>query len=294
MRIGILSKGSRIYSTKRIRNTARERGHIVIVYNPLKCQLNLGQSQHSIYYNGRKIKPPDVLIPRIGASLTNYGISVVRQFQILGSRVINDSDAISRSRDKMRALQILDYEGIHIPKTVMARNPNQLSRALQLTGGPPAVLKLIEGTQGIGVILSETKESFESTLDTLWNLGQDILIQQFVAESRGRDIRAFVVGDRVVAAMKREAAPEEFRANIHRGGTGKRVVLTKIQEETAIRATKVLGLEVSGVDFFDIPGEPIIIELNSSPGLQGIERTTGVDVAKEIIRYAEKAFASSD
>jgi len=294
MRIGILSKGSRIYSTKRIRNTARARGHTVVVFNPLKCQLNLGRYQHSIYYNGRKVKPPDVLIPRIGASLTNYGISVVRQFQILGSKALNDSDSISRSRDKMRALQILAYEGIHIPKTVMARNPNQLNRALQLTGGPPAVLKLIEGTQGIGVILSESKESFESTLDTLWNLGQDILIQQFIAESRGRDIRAFVVGDKVVAAMKREAAAEEFRANIHRGGTGKKVVLSKIQEETAIKATKVLGLEVAGVDFFDIPGEPIIIELNSSPGLQGIERASGVDVAAEIIKYAEKAIESSD
>ena len=292
MRIGILSKGSRIYSTKRIRDTARKRGHTVVILNPLKCQLNLMRYQHSIYYNGRKTKPPDVLISRIGASLTNYGISVVRQFEILGSKVLNNADSISRSRDKMRALQILANEGIHIPKTVMARSPNQLIRALQLTDGPPAVLKLIEGTQGIGVILSESKQSFESTLDTLWNLGQDILIQQFVAESRGRDIRAFVIGDRVVAAMRREAAPEEFRANIHRGGTGKNVVLTEIQEETAVKATKVLGLEVAGVDFFDIPGEPIIIELNSSPGLQGIEKTTGVDVAAEIIKHAEAVAAS--
>ena len=244
--------------------------------------------QHSIYYSGRKVNPPDVLIPRIGASLTNYGISVVRQFDILGSKVLNDADSISRSRDKMRALQILAYEGIHIPKTVMARNPNQLVRALQLTNGPPTILKLIEGTQGIGVILSETRESFESTLDTLWNLGQDILIQQFVAESRGKDIRAFVVGGKVVAAMKREAAPEEFRANIHRGGSGKAVKLTKIQKETAIKAAEVLGLGVAGVDFFDIPGEPIVIEVNSSPGLQGIEKASGVDVAEEIIKYAER------
>ena len=288
MRIGILSKGSRIYSTKRIRDAARKRGHRVIVFNPLKCQLNLMRYQHSIYYSGRKVNPPDVLIPRIGASLTNYGISVVRQFDILGSKVLNDADSISRSRDKMRALQILAYEGIHIPKTVMARNPNQLVRALQLTNGPPTILKLIEGTQGIGVILSETRESFESTLDTLWNLGQDILIQQFVAESRGKDIRAFVVGGKVVAAMKREAAPEEFRANIHRGGSGKAVKLTKIQKETAIKAAEVLGLGVAGVDFFDIPGEPIVIEVNSSPGLQGIEKASGVDVAEEIIKYAER------
>jgi len=287
MRLGILSKGSRIYSTKRIREAARNRGHRVITLNPLKCQLNLMRYQHSIYYSGRKVNPPDVLIPRIGASLTNYGISVVRQFEILGSHLLNSADSISRSRDKMRALQLLAAEGIHIPKTVMARNPNQLVRALQLTGGPPTILKLIEGTQGIGVILSETRQSFESTLDTLWNLGQDILIQQFMAESKGRDIRAFVINGKVVAAMKREAAAEEFRANIHRGGTGKMVTLSSIQEETAIRATEILGLGIAGVDFFDIPGEPIIIELNSSPGLQGIERASGVDVATEIIKYAE-------
>ena len=289
MRLGILSKGSRIYSTKRIREAARNRGHRVITLNPLKCQLNLMRYQHSIYYSGRKVNPPDVIIPRIGATLTNYGISVVRQFEILGSKVLNSADSISRSRDKMRALQLLAAEGIHIPKTVMARNPNQLVRALQLTGGPPTILKLIEGTQGIGVILSETRQSFESTLDTLWNLGQDILIQQFMAESKGRDIRAFVINGKVVAAMKREAAAEEFRANIHRGGTGKMVTLSSIQEETAIRATKIIGLGIAGVDFFDIPGEPIIIELNSSPGLQGIERASGVDVATEIIKYAESA-----
>jgi len=176
MRLAILSKGSRIYSTKRIREAARNRGHRVITLNPLKCQLNLMRYQHSIYYSGQKVKPPDVLIPRIGATLTNYGISVVRQFEIIGTNVLNSADSISRSRDKMRALQLLAAEGIHIPKTVMARNPNQLVRALQLTGGPPAILKLIEGTQGIGVILSETKQSFESTLDTLWNLGQDIAV----------------------------------------------------------------------------------------------------------------------
>lgn len=287
MRLAILSKGSRIYSTKRIREAARHRGHRVITLNPLKCQLNLMRYQHSIYYSGHKVKPPDVLIPRIGATLTNYGISVVRQFEILGTNVLNSADSISRSRDKMRALQLLAAEGIHIPKTVMARNPNQLVRALQLTGGPPAILKLIEGTQGIGVILSETKQSFESTLDTLWNLGQDILIQQFIADSKGRDIRAFVVNGKVVAAMKREAAAEEFRANIHRGGTGKMVVLSSIQEEGALKATEILGLGIAGVDFFDIPGEPIIIELNSSPGLQGIEKATGVDIATEIIKYAE-------
>ena len=287
MRLGILSKGSRIYSTKRIREAARNRGHRVITYNPLKCQLNLMRYQHSIYYSGRKVNPPDVIVPRIGASLTNYGISVVRQFEILGANVLNSADSISRSRDKMRSLQLLAAEGIHIPKTVMARNPNQLVRALQLTDGPPVILKLIEGTQGIGVIISETKESFESTLDTLWNLGQDILIQQFIADSKGRDIRAFVINGKVVAAMKREAAAEEFRANIHRGGTGKIVVLSSIQEETAVRATEILGLGIAGVDFFDTPGEPIIIELNSSPGLQGIELTTGVDVATEIIKYAE-------
>lgn len=293
MRLGILSKGSRIYSTKRIRDAARSRGHRVITLNPLKCQLNLMRYQHSIYYSGRKVNPPDVLIPRIGATLTNYGISVVRQFEILGSKVLNSADSISRSRDKMRALQLLAAEGIHIPKTVMARNPNQLVRALQLTGGPPIILKLIEGTQGIGVILSETRQSFESTLDTLWNLGQDILIQQFMAESKGRDIRAFVINGKVVAAMKREAAAEEFRANIHRGGTGKMVTLSSIQEETAIRATEIIGLGIAGVDFFDIPGEPIIIELNSSPGLQGIERASGVDVATEIIKYAEFALENN-
>ncbi|TFB11051.1 RimK family alpha-L-glutamate ligase [Candidatus Marinimicrobia bacterium MT.SAG.2] len=293
MRLGILSKGSRIYSTKRIREAARNRGHRVITLNPLKCQLNLMRYQHSIYYSGRKVNPPDVIIPRIGATLTNYGISVVRQFEILGSKVLNSADSISRSRDKMRALQLLAAEGIHIPKTVMARNPNQLVRALQLTGGPPTILKLIEGTQGIGVILSETRQSFESTLDTLWNLGQDILIQQFMAESKGRDIRAFVINGKVVAAMKREAAAEEFRANIHRGGTGKMVTLSSIQEETAIRATEIIGLGIAGVDFFDIPGEPIIIELNSSPGLQGIERASGVDVATEIIKYAEFALENN-
>lgn len=288
MRILLLSRRRSLYSTKRLVETARRMGHRATVLDPLNCFLVCGGSAPSIYHrNGhRRLEDVDIVMPRIGASITEYGLAVVRQFSIMGVPIINNSVPIARSRDKLRSLQLLSQHDIDIPRTVMARSPSQIERALLAVGGPPAVVKLIQGTQGVGVLLAETLPALEAILDTLWGLGQNILIQEFIAESRGRDTRALVVGGRVVAAMQRTARVGEFRSNIHRGGAGRAITLPEEFEKVAIKATEVMGLQVAGVDLLASKAGPKVIEINSSPGFEGLEAATGKNIALEILSYA--------
>ena len=287
MRILLLSRKRTLYSTRRLVETARRMGHRVTVLDPLNCFLVCGRKSLSIYHRNshRRLDDIDVVLPRIGASITEYGLAVVRQFSIMGVPIVNNSVPIARSRDKLRSLQLLSQHDIEIPRTVMARSPSQIGRALEAVGGPPVVLKLIQGSQGVGVMLAETLPALEAILDTLWGLGQNILIQEFIAESKGRDIRALVVGGRVVAAMRRTARVGEFRSNIHRGGAGRAVKLAPDFEEIAIKATEVMGLQVAGVDMLESRSGPKVIEINSSPGFEGLEAATGQDIAAEILEY---------
>ena len=294
MRILLLSRKRTLYSTKRLVETARQMGHRAIVLDPLNCSLVCGGNRPSIYHRNehRRLSEVDIVISRIGASITEYGLAVVRQFSIMGIPIVNNSVPIARSRDKLRSLQLLSQHGIDIPLTVMARSPSQIARALEAVGGPPVVIKLIQGTQGVGVMLAETLPSLEAILDTLWGLGQNILLQEFIAESRGKDIRALVVGGRVVAAMQRTARVGEFRSNIHRGGAGRALRLEPDYEKVAIKATEVMGLQVAGVDLLESKSGPKVIEINSSPGFEGLEAATGKNIAVEILAYAV-AYAES-
>ena len=287
MKLLILSRRRSLYSTRRFVETARAGGHRPMVVDPLNCFLVCG-SRPSIYHkNSRKrLDDVDVVLPRIGASITEYGLAVVNHFEILGVPVVNGAQAIAQSRDKLRSLQILAQHHIDIPKTVMARTPAQIERALQEVGGPPVILKLIQGAQGIGVMLAETQTSLEAILDTLWGLGQNILIQEFIPESRGRDIRAIVVGGEVVAAMRRVARVGEFRSNIHRGGEGRLVRLSAEYERVAIEAARVTGLLLAGVDMLESRSGPKVIEINSSPGFEGLEAATKQDIAGTILDFA--------
>ena len=288
MLITILSRRRSLYSTRRLVQTATHSGHETLVLDPLHCDLVLGKKAPEIFYRGLDGRLPDidVVLPRIGASITEAGLAVVNQFDMQGVPLINNSQPIARSRDKLRALQLLARAGIDIPKTVMARHPSQVRAALEIVGGPPAILKLVRGTQGIGVILAETEQMMQQVLETFWSLGMKILIQEFIEESEGRDVRALVVGPRVVAAMRRQARVGEFRSNVHRGGTGVAVDLPEAYKATALRATRVMGLQVAGVDMLESREGPKVVEVNSSPGFEGLERCTGTDVASAIIDYA--------
>jgi len=288
VRLLILSRRATLYSTRRLLEAAASLGHEGVVVDPLECWLVCGRREPVVYYGAskRKVAGFDVVLPRIGSSITDYGLAVVNQFDMLGVPVVNMAYAIGRSRDKLRSLQFLSRHDIDIPRTVMARSPNQIARALEAVGGPPVILKLIQGTQGVGVMLAETLPALEAILDTLWGLGQNILIQEFVAESRGRDIRALVAGGRVVAAMRRTARVGEFRSNIHRGGLGKLITLTEDYQRVAVNACQVMGLHVAGVDLLESKEGPKVIEINSSPGFEGLEAATGTDIAREILEYA--------
>jgi len=288
MRILILSRRRSLYSTRRLVETARKLGHRAIVIDPLDCFIVCGRRSPTIYHKSarRRLDRMDVVLPRIGASITEYGLAVVRQFSIMGVPIVNNSVPIARSRDKLRSLQLLSQHDIDIPRTVMARSPSQIGRALESVGGPPVVLKLIQGTQGVGVMLAETLPALEAILDTLWGLGQNILIQEFIAESRGRDIRALVVGGRVVAAMRRTARMGEFRSNIHRGGLGRIIELGEDYQRVAVKACEVMGLHVAGVDLLESKEGPKVIEINSSPGFEGLEGATGRDIARDILEYS--------
>ncbi|HEV8376368.1 MAG TPA: RimK family alpha-L-glutamate ligase [Candidatus Polarisedimenticolia bacterium] len=288
MKIAILSRKRTLYTTGRFIETARSMGHEPVVLDPVKCFLVLARRSPRIYYGAadRPLPPMDLVIPRIGASVTEHGLAVVNQFDMMGVPIVNNSQPIARSRDKLRCFQLLTRKNINIPRTVMAREPHQIGPALEAVGGPPVVLKLIRGTQGIGVILAETEQAVLSVLDTLWSLGQSILIQEFISESEGKDIRALVVGNRVVTAMRRQARFGEFRSNIHRGGGGTIVDLDDDYRRAAVQATQVLGLQVAGVDLLESHEGPKVMEINSSVGFEGLEKATGLDIARIILEYA--------
>ncbi len=288
MKIAVLSRGPRLYSTRRLKEAAIARGHEAKVLNTLSFSIEVEQGQPSLYYKHRKLSDYDAVIPRVGASVTFFGTAVVRQFEQMGVFCVNPSHAISVSRDKLRALQVLSRHRVGIPKTLFVRHAREILPGIERMGGPPVVVKLLEGTQGIGVILAETTGVAEAIIETLSGPAKmSVLLQQFVKESKGRDIRAFVVGDRVVAAMRRTAQGDEFRSNIHRGGSADVVKLDAEYERTAIHAAQILGLRVAGVDMLEGEKGPILMEVNSSPGLEGIEAATGIDVAGEIIQLIE-------
>ncbi len=267
---------------------ARARGHHVTVADPLAFQIVVSRGKPTLLLGDRPVGDVDLVIPRIGASITNYGLAVVRQFDMMGIPVLNSAVAIARSRDKLRALQLLTRKNIDVPTTVCARSPAGIEKALELVGGTPAIVKLQQGTQGIGTMIAETPQAVSSLLETLWGLSQDIIVQEYIRESKGRDIRAIIVGNRVIASMRRTAKAGEFRSNLHRGGLAMKVSLPPLYRKTAIEATRVIGLDVAGVDMLEGTHGPKILEINSSPGLEGIERASGIDVASALIRYAER------
>lgn len=294
MRALILSRKASLYATRRLAEATRASGHEVQVADPLACWLVCGRKDPAVYLGraAERVSDVDVVIPRVGTGGAEHALSVVNQFDMMGVPVLNMAYAIGRSRDKLRSLQFLSRHDIDIPKTALVRNPAQVDEALALVGGPPVVLKLLQGTHGIGVMLAETESALESILYTLWALGHAILVQEFVAESRGRDVRALVVGDRVVAAMRRVAPVGEFRSNIHRGSVGTAIELPDDYARVAIESARIMGLHVAGVDMLESRGGPRVVEINASPGFEGLERATGVDVAGEIVRYAV-AYAGS-
>jgi ribosomal protein S6--L-glutamate ligase len=287
VRLLLLSRSASLYSTGRLVLAARARGHEVTVADPLDFHIVISKGRPSLYLGDMPAPAVDMVIPRIGASITNYGLAVVRQFDMMGVPVLNTAIAVARSRDKLRAMQLLTRKHIDVPTTVCARTPDAVPVALGLIG-TPSIVKLQQGTQGIGTMIAETPQAVSSLLETLWAMGQDIILQEYIAESRGRDLRVIVVGRRVIAAMRREAKSGEFRSNLHRGGLGTRVRLDPRYAQVAVAAVKVMGLEVAGVDMLESRNGPKILEINSSPGLEGIERTSGVDVAGAIIRHAER------
>jgi ribosomal protein S6--L-glutamate ligase len=288
LRIAILSQGPQLYSTQRLVEAATARGHDVKVINPLKCYMNINMRQPSIHIGGKELAPFDAVIPRIGASITFYGSAVLRQFEMMGVYTINDSVGLSRSRDKLRSMQLLSRKGIGLPITGFANKPSDIPDLIDMVGGAPLVVKLLEGTQGIGVVLAETRKAAESVLEAFMGLKANIMVQEYIKEANGADIRCFVLGDKVIAAMKRQAKPGEFRSNLHRGGTATLIKLTPEERSTAIRAAKTMGLNLAGVDLLRSNHGPVVMEVNSSPGLEGIEAATQKDVANAIIEFIEK------
>jgi ribosomal protein S6--L-glutamate ligase len=284
--VGILSRNRKLHSTRRLVEAARSHGQRVRVYDTLRCQLVVARDDPRIFYEGEPIGRVGVVIPRIGASITGYGLSVVNQFDMMGVPVLNNSVPIARSRDKLRALQLLSRFGIDIPRTVMCRFREEVPLAVEQVGGLPCIVKLIQGTQGVGVLIASTMDEVQGMLDTLWTLGQEILLQELIAESKGRDVRALVVGDRVVAAMRRTAKQGEFRSNLHRGGEAEAVELPRAYSDVAVQAARVIGLEVAGVDMLESKAGPKIMEVNSSPGFEGLEDATGIDCAGAIVEHA--------
>lgn len=288
MRVVILSRDASLYSTRRLKEAGENRGHEVRVIDHLRCYMNITSHNPKVMYQGKPLEDIDAVIPRIGASNTFYGTAVVRQFEIMGVFTANESQSISRSRDKLRCLQILSRKGIGLPVTGFAHSTKDIDGLLEIVGGAPLVIKLLEGTQGIGVVLAETQQAATSVIEAFRGLDANILVQEFIKEAGGMDIRCFVIGEKVVAAMKRQGAPGEFRSNLHRGGSAARIRLTPEERSTAIRAAKAMGLRVAGVDLLRSNHGPVIMEVNSSPGLEGIENATGIDVAGKIIDFLEK------
>lgn len=288
MKVLILSREGASYSTRRLREACVVRGHGVKVLDTLKFTVSVEGGEPDLFYRNRHLSHYDAVIPRIGASITFYGTAVVRQFEQMGVFTVNTSHAISVSRDKLRALQVLSRHHLGIPATIYVKDRDSVLPAIERLGGAPVVIKLLEGTQGVGVILAESIKVAQAIIETLQSAKQNVLIQRFISESRGRDIRAFVVGGRVVAAMRRVAKGDEFRSNVHRGGHAEKVQLDGVYERTAVRAAQIMGLRVAGVDMLESNEGPLVMEVNSSPGLEGIETTTGIDVAGAIIEHIEE------
>lgn len=288
MKIAILSRKTSLYSTSRLKAAAEKRGHQVRVIDYLRCYMNITAHNPQVIYQGVKLEGVDAIIPRIGASKTFYGTAVVRQFEMMGVFCANTSQAIARSRDKLRCMQLLARKGIGLPVTGFAHSPKDVAGVIEAVGGAPLVIKLLEGTQGIGVVLAETHDAAESVIEAFRGLDANILVQEYIAESRGTDLRCFVVGGKVVAAMSRHARDGEFRANLHRGGDACKVKLTPEERTVAIRAAKAMGLGIAGVDVLRSNHGPVVIEVNSSPGLEGIEQATNRDIASKVIEYLEK------
>ncbi|MEM9209194.1 MAG: 30S ribosomal protein S6--L-glutamate ligase [Pseudomonadota bacterium] len=288
MNIGILSTNRNLYSTRRLVEAGEERGHDVRVINHKRCYMNITSHKPSVHLKGEKITGLDAVIPRIGASVSFYGTSVLRQFEMMGVYSVNESVAISRSRDKLRAAQLLSRRGIGLPVTGFANSPDDTQDLLKIAGGAPVVIKLLEGTQGVGVVLAETRKAAESVIEAFRGLGANFIVQEFIAEAGGADIRCLVLGDRVVAAMKRQGKEGEFRSNLHRGGSASLIKITPEERSTAVRSAKVMGLNVAGVDLLRANHGPVVMEVNSSPGLEGIETATNKDIAGMIIDFIQK------
>lgn len=287
MKIAILSRAPKSYSTQRLRQAAAEQGHDVKVLDTLRFSIELREGEPDLFYRSKQLSEYDAVIPRIGASITYYGTALVRQFEQMDVYTPNTAAGIGNSRDKLRSMQILSRHDLGIPHTTFVRDRKDVLPAINRIGGAPVIIKIIEGTQGVGVILAETTKVAEGIIETLQTARQNVLIQQFIKESKGRDIRAFVVGDQVVAAMRRKASGDEFRSNVHRGGTTERVVLGEDYELAAVRAAQIMGLRIAGVDMLEADDGPMIMEVNSSPGLEGIETATELDIAGSIIEYIQ-------
>lgn len=288
MKIVMMARNPNLYSHQRLKEAAEERGHSLDIINTLRCYMNIASRRPTIWYNGEKLPRYDAVIPRIGASVTFYGTAVLRQFEMMGVYPLNESVAIGRSRDKLRSLQLLARDGIGLPVTTFAHDPKQTGEVMKLAGDAPVVVKLLEGTQGIGVVLADTNRSAKSVIEAFRGAGVNILVQEFIKEAGGTDIRALVVGGKVVASMMRSGAPDDFRSNLHRGGTAKEEKISPEERATAIRAAKCMGLNVCGVDMLRSNHGPVVMEVNSSPGLEGMEKATSKDVAGMIIEFLEK------
>jgi ribosomal protein S6--L-glutamate ligase len=287
MKIAMLARNPKLYSHQRLKEAAESRGHTLEIINTLRCYMNIASRRPDIYYNGQKLPRYDAVIPRIGASVTFYGLAVLRQFEMQGIFPLNESVAIGRSRDKLRSMQLLARDGLGLPVTTFAHDPKQTDEVLKLTGNAPVVIKLLEGTQGIGVVLAETHNSAKSVIEAFRGANINILVQEFIKEAGGTDIRALVVGNKVIAAMQRTGAEGDFRSNLHRGGNAKTLNISPEERATAVRAAKSMGLNVCGVDMLRSNHGPVIMEVNSSPGLEGVENATGIDIAGKIIEFLE-------
>jgi ribosomal protein S6--L-glutamate ligase len=288
MKIAMMTRNPALYSHQRLKEAAEARGHELDFVNTLRCSMNIASRRPEIYYDGEKLPRYDAVIPRIGASVTFYGLAVLRQFEMQGVYPLNESVAIGRSRDKLRSMQLLARDGIGLPVTTFAHDPKQTEEVVKLAGGAPLVIKLLEGTQGIGVVLADTDRSAKSVIEAFRGAGVNILVQEFIKEAGGTDIRAIVVGGKVVAAMQRTGAEGEFRSNLHRGGSAKAIKISPEERSTAIRAAKSMGLNVCGVDMLRSNHGPVVMEVNSSPGLEGVEKATGKDIAGMIIAFIER------
>lgn len=287
MKIAVLSRNSELYSTKRLLEAIEKRGHEAILLNHARCYVVMEEESPHVYYGDEAIDDIDAIIPRIGASVTFYGSSIIRQFEMRKVFTTLSSLALVRSRDKLRSLQILTKAGVGIPKTAFTKYPKDIDNIIKQVGGTPLIIKLLEGTQGLGIVLAETKNAAKSVMEAFYGLNANILVQQYIKEAKGADIRAFVVGGKVVGAMKRQGKPGEFRSNLHRGGSSEVIKLSSVEKKTAIKAADALGLKVAGVDMLQSERGPLVIEVNSSPGLEGIEKTTGKDIAGYIVKFIE-------